>query len=517
VQPNADDGEPDDLSPHRANEHSVEKSRRVVGTVSSTPDDMDDEPDELSMLAPDVASKTPRRTPIADSTGSMAVMSTRHSGHGAKPTDLSPTTPNLLSNRRSRRSSASRLGREITTPAAPRDAEDSEDELSPPMNTSTPQVIAQGHKSLSTADKDTEDEVDELSSPAPPVSSAKPPRPSSARKSPKPRKHTTQPSVARKARRIVVDEEDPIQPTPAPTESQRTRISLSVPAQADDDEDAPDEISPEANRITQHPSQVSRLEADVSSAEESDSFDPVTEAAPLARNPQTTQTQKPASGEPPRKRQRFGGPKRAISVMRIKGSTVRGITVADTTRTILEQHLDHRISRMVEKLPNAQDSSRRKQIRAEINLAFAFKESLDEKLLDLQDANDTLSTGFQKRRLLKNMNAERRTDILALQNNRQEVALEMDHEQAVFDAEKKRIDAKNKLSANMFEIQAAIQSGRERARQQGRENEGPEIPLSMLLETVGRNVGSMGGGLLAGIRQCNSALERAAGWLEGRA
>ena len=203
--------------------------------------------------------------------------------------------------------------------------------------------------------------------------------------------------------------------------------------------------------------------------------------------------------------------------MRIKGSTVRGITVADTTRTILEENIDHQVLRMASKMEKAEDSSRRKKLRGHINLALAFKESLVEKLMDLQDANDTLSAGFKKRKLLRKENLDRRKEILTIQNSRHEVALEMDDERAVYDSVKARTDAKSKLSANMFDIQAAVQSGRERARREGREEEGPERPLSMLLDTIGRQVGSVGGGLLATMQHFNDGLERAAGWIEGRA
>lgn len=201
----------------------------------------------------------------------------------------------------------------------------------------------------------------------------------------------------------------------------------------------------------------------------------------------------------------------------MKGYGVRGITVADTTRTILEEAIDHRLNRMLEKAQILSDPARRKEMRSEVNLALSFKESLNEKLLDLQDANDVLTTNLKKRRIFKRDNAELRKDILALQNGRQDIALEHDDVQSEFDSEKARVESKNTLSMNMFDIETAIQNGRTKARQEGREDEGPDIPLSMLLEMVGRNVGSTGGGLLANVKSFNSTLERAAGWLEGRA
>jgi hypothetical protein len=234
-------------------------------------------------------------------------------------------------------------------------------------------------------------------------------------------------------------------------------------------------------------------------------------------SPKQAQRSKPPSDKPPRKRQKPLGPKLAISVLRMKGYGVRGITMADTTRTILEEAIDHRLSRMLEKMQTSQDSSHRKELRSEVNLVLSFKESLSEKLLDLQDANDVLTTNLKKQKIFKRENIELRKDILALQNSRQEIALEHDDVQAEFEAEKAKVEARNTLSANMFEIEAAIENGRKKAQQEKREHEGPDMPLSMLLESVGRGVGSLGGGLLTNVKRFNGALERAAGWLEGRA
>ena len=291
-----------------------------------------------------------------------------------------------------------------------------------------------------------------------------------------------------------------------------------------------DELSPYHERTPIHPPKSTTRKKDVveisSADEDSDASEEpeVEEPAEPSPRPRTSKPSpeqmhhvKSTTEKPPRKRQKFEGPKHAISIMRIKGSTVRGITVADTTRTILEGTIDQRLSRMAEKLQASQDSARRKELRTEINLSLSFKESLNEKLLDLQDANDLLSANFKKTKLLKRDNAELRKEILSLQDSRQEIAIEHDNIQARYDAEKAEAEARNTLSDNMFEIEAAIKNGRDRARKEGRENEGPQIPLGMLLETVGNDVASRGGGLLANIKGLNGLLERAAGWLEGRA
>jgi hypothetical protein len=505
VQVDVDDGEPDDLSPDRNDHvHSVEKSRRVVGTVSPLRDPLDEEPDELSIMedGPSTAKRispaaVKERTPIANRTSNMVSRRT-----------VSLNTPSLQPARQ-RTSSASHFGPEFTTPGAAPHGDDSEDELSTSMIASFARVVAPTPRTVPPVEDEDEVEpdqdVDELSSPQAPLSK-RTPAPASVQ--------------TRRPRRSSPGAEATVHATPTVTKPRQKQAALVSSTQPETEEDAPDELSPEIVHTRRHPQKVARHEeelSEVASADESDHYEPEVEEQSSAPEQRPAKVSKPTSGDPPRKRQKFGGPKRPISVMRIKGSTVRGVTVADTTRTMLEQTIDHRVRRMAEKLQRAQESSRRKQIRNEINLVLAFKESLNEKLLDLQDANDTLSAGFQKRKLFKSKNVGRRKKILALQNSRQEIALELDNEQADFEADKEKKEAETRLSTNMFDIQAAIQSGRDRARQLGRENEGPNVPLSMLLESVGRSVGSIGGGLLAGVREFNSGLERAAGWLEGRA
>lgn len=544
AQSGPDDGEPDELSPDRDDEvRSVEKSRKVAGTVSPIPENADEDPDELSILvedvgsiqrpktrAPEFAQRIPatrrvsaggarEKTPIADRISTMSISS--RTAIVRRSTGTPPITPGMLPNGRPRLSSASHFGPEFTTPSVPKDGEDSEDELSPPqINEGTPRIVGAQPSTHSSTEQDDSLDLDELS-PAQPANPQKgpelPPQKQQAVETP-----ATSAAVRRgRLKRIVVDEEDEVQVTPAAIKPPPKETS-TTPQEETLEDDAPDELSPDITRARLEPSKEAPRETEfveVSSAEDSDSYEPDQEEESTIRpraSPKRMQA-KPAGEAPPRKRQRYSGPKQAISVMRIKGSMVRGITVADTTRTILEQSIDHRLERMARKVNEVQDPARRKQIRGEINLTLAFKESLDEKLLDLQDANDTLNVGFQKKRLFKSSNIARRKEILALQNSRHEIELETDYEQAVFESEKAKVEERSRVNASLFEIQAAIQSGRERAKRLGREDEGPEVPLSMLLESLGRDVGSVGGGLLESVKDFNRGLERAAGWLEGRA
>jgi hypothetical protein len=559
---NADDGELDELSPeHDIEARSVEKSRRVVGTVSRIHEEADEAPDELSFLGEGISlslrtkaraasrdSRERTKTPVANP-------SVRRSNSPRvivrKPKSVDPPiTLALPLYARPQLSSASHAGPSFITPGAAPEDEDSEDELSPPQfQNATPRIEPTEQPTVSAPQED--GEMHELTSPTQPISVTPQPQTKSAKQqqklkpSPKlirePMELEPAPAPSRRGRpaRVVgdeevdVDKEDEMQTTPAAS-SLRSKRTSSVVQEEAEVQNVPDETSPAVKRITsQLPvtkvhREKSRDKAqekeivDISSAEESDDYEPEEEQQePKNRAPRIAPTQKPAKptvDEPPRKRAKFTGPKQAISVMRIKGSTVRGISAADTTRTLLEKNIDHQINRMAQKIETSQDSERRRQIRGGLNIALAFKESLNEKLLHLQDETDTLTDNSKKRKLLKSGNLERRREIITIQNSRQEVALQMDDETADFNADKASVEARNMVSTNMFDIETAIQRGRSLAKSQGRQDEGPEIPLGMLLEMVGRDVGSAGGGgLLAGVRLFNDGLERAAGWLEGRA
>jgi hypothetical protein len=519
-----------------------------VGTVSPVHQEVDNEPDELTTVldvagslrkhaagpamrsalpakTPTPASHAAKRTPSARGSATSSARS-RPSPRRSKSTEAPPETPTVIPNGRPSQPSAP-----STNTATPRVAldedEEGEDELTPAPASVTPRVVGRQPTVPSAAQE--EDEVDELSSPAQTANSGTTPTPVALdeQRQPSPEQQPDQSAKRGRPKRIVIGEEGEVQSSAATMKHRRHNTSLRVPASANA-EDSVGDLSPQDDRARKstakrkHAVELVRDQAEtveISSGEEESEEDQPRQRDELDVRVLPAPKGRPANridSKPTRKRLKFSGPKQAISVMRIKGSTVRGITVADTTRTILEENIDHQVQRMAAKMQTAEDSSRRKKLRGHINLALAFKESLVEKLMDLQDANDTLSAGFKKRKLLRKDNVERRKDILQIQNNRHEIALEMDDERAVYDAEKAKAEAKSKLSANMFAIQTAIQSGRERARRQGRENEGPERPLSMLIDRVGCQVGSVGGGLLASLQQFNEGLERAAGWLEGR-
>ena len=521
--------EEDELSPDRVeNVRSIEKSRRVTRTVSPIREDPNEAPDELSIVVeePPTVRKTPGLVTGLVPNGSAASASSRRR---SKSTDVVPVTPGMQPHSSSRRSFVGSTTVENTASNASQAEEDDADELSPPHdNTTTPRVISRDSIPNDIPREGEEGDVDELSpaqlSAPNTIASTLAATQIEAAATPIPIR-----SARGRPRKSVPTNEARAVATPAAYKSGKQKKQKAV-VEAEANGEQEDELSPVTERTThatpklakqvQEDAHISEEESDMYEEEveeEEDAREPTPKPVAKRTSPKQAQRAKPTNEKPPRKRQKVLGPKFAISVMRMKGYGVRGITVADTTRTLVEEAIDHRLGRILEKMQTLQDSARRKEVRSEVNLALSFKESLSEKLLDLQDANDVLTTNLKKLRIFKRDNAELRKDILALQNGRQEIALEHDDIQAEFEAEKAKVEARNTLSTNMFDIEAAIQNGRKKATQEGREGEGPDVPLSMLLEMVSRDVGSIGGGLLAHVKSFNNTLERAASWLEGRA
>ncbi|EMD65488.1 hypothetical protein COCSADRAFT_198434 [Bipolaris sorokiniana ND90Pr] len=500
-----------------------------------------------------------QKIPTTGTNGTTSARSQRSISRRSKSTDPVPETPSLLPSGQPRKS-ASRIDAYLNTPAAPPTEDESEDELSPQVPVATPRVVGSEIQPQKTPQEATEMTIDELSPQVQSTSSQKIPTtsqpveahvangdPGEQATEPHPAKrgrgrprlsdehHTGSdtPAVAsvKPVKRMSpreasnVRESEP-QETPAIRKSVKKKNKEPITEIADETVDG---LSPARGKVSARLSQPARQgdSVEVSSAHEAsageedsaleEEAEPTPQPVPKRSTPEQAPRVKPSTENPPRKRQKLVGPTHTISVMRIKGSTVRGVTAADITRSILEDSIDHRLKRMAEKLQNLQDSDSRKELRSQINMSITFKESLNEKLMDLQDANDVLSTNFQKMKLLRRANADLRKEMLGLQNSRQEIAMEQDDIQTQYHAEKARADAQNTLSDNMFAIEAAIKNGRAKARKEGRENEGPDMPLSMLLDGVAKDVGSRGGGLLANVKGFNGLLERAASWLEGRA
>ncbi|KAF2463944.1 uncharacterized protein BDR25DRAFT_307483 [Lindgomyces ingoldianus] len=208
-------------------------------------------------------------------------------------------------------------------------------------------------------------------------------------------------------------------------------------------------------------------------------------------------------------------PTQLINVLRINGLRNNSITAADSTRSLVEEILLGEINKDAEKVSRVTNPARRKQLKTKIMHTLSYSEALGERLMVLQDANDSLVGSSLRLKKFKKQKLDKRREYLAIQRERQELAVKMDQIREHHFYEKAAFDAQNELSNSIFDIQMAIRSGRKQAQHQGREDEGPYAPLKMVLENVAKNVDS--GGLLASAKSFNRILERAASFLEGRA
>jgi hypothetical protein len=559
---------------------SIERSRKQVRASLPLPEEvnqslkelsmLEEEPDELSIIehntntlnspalsASELSNKTPalRRAgkprsasstshepQTADRTGNMADIERRSVFR--RSDSLGPKTPQVLSTGRTKHVPTSRLVAESNTPVVVLGEDESADELSPShINGNISTISAKKPRRNLVAPP--EDDRDELSTPMQPPSTKRANNAKKAADLAHLNGNATTPSRAVSSRRRQAKGDDTMESITTvestafaeEVDNRANPVASKPGTQNDNDavvqngfEEDLDELSPEPRHAYRRPGSSTgrrKLVARKANKRLSDEYEETQSEVgdereqgpePTTTNsfPKQAQHATAPTGKIARKRQTFTGPKHAISVMRIKGSSVRGITVADTTRTILENAIDHRLERMMTKIQTSQDSTHRKELRGGINLTLSFKESLEEKLLDLQDANDVLSSKLKQLKTFRRNNVDLRKDILALQNDRHEAALELDDVLAEYEAEKSTSDTRSTLNANMIGIEAAVQNGRDRARDEGRQDEGPAIPLSMFLENVGRAVGSSGGGLLSILKNFNGSLEKAAGWLEGR-
>ncbi|KAF2000637.1 hypothetical protein P154DRAFT_192141 [Amniculicola lignicola CBS 123094] len=513
-----DDGSLDELSPENdTHARSVEKSRRAPATASPILEEEEDEgPDELSVFGADTA-----------------MSSTRKTAH----------TPIALESTPIARASGS-----ASVAALAQDEEGSEDELSPPRTAATTsRKLPKQPESPPPPALPSDDDLDEISPIQPTVVEAD--------RLPTATPSTRKVSTREKAQRMVEDdedeeEEDELQTTPA-TNNRRRTVQTEPPRPADVS-DNEDELSPERQqtkqslkrkthkvdgrederpqepslRSTQNkqkPNRPAQKDPESGASAEEASEDEEDEADPIARTrktrPKAPRKERPT--QPPKKRQKRNGAVDIINVMRLKGLSkgvaIRGVTVADTTRTIAQDIIETEVQRQNQTLERTQHPGQRRAIKGQANAILAFNERFEDWMLDLQDANDSGSRYLNKLKEIKQNNGAMRRDILRMQRDRQEVALEYDEVVHGHKRQKNEYESRQKLSTTMFDIEAAIQRGKQRARAEGREDEGPEMPLRMLLGHVSRGVGSTHGGLLSYVRKFNGVLERAAGFLEGRA
>ncbi|KAF2654333.1 hypothetical protein K491DRAFT_779639 [Lophiostoma macrostomum CBS 122681] len=561
VQPvQQDEDEVDELSPEHGGEvQSVEKSRRAAVTVSPISEEYDNLPDELSLVdnvmssaqrngldvgvdAPDtpVPVRKPRlaprdaqqRPPDASTTVKQGVA---RSAAKAASTEPIPNTPvgNLV--RQPRNSTLSATNGVQAMPSLIQDVDSDVDELSPqqPAN-----GVVRRRLVASRSPPEDNGELDELSpmsvranqpgsEPAPRQRHG--PQPETEKKR-KPPPSQRPPNARVRSRRIVDEEEEDImQSSPAVSKAQiRPGRSSQTPEEDLGDDDI-DELSPEGMKTKRGvPSQTSHRRAPrvapsvkpTGGQDESDEEDApdssANHAPPVKPHGAAKKGQTHSHNDEPPKKRLKRGPTWAVEVMRLKGFGLKGYTVVDTTRKAAQEWITAHVRRMTEKISAVadKDKARAKAIHQERNLVVAYSEKLDDIFLDLQDANNSGLDNTGRLKQLRKQGKQLMGEYIQTQRERDQIALQNDEITETFSSKRRQAEARHHLSESLYNIQAAIKNGKDRAQAEGRENEGPEVPLSMLLDNVARDVGP--GGLLANVSDLNGALERAADLLEGR-
>lgn len=269
------------------------------------------------------------------------------------------------------------------------------------------------------------------------------------------------------------------------------------------------------------------------------------QSATVTENAHTRRPKRPklsTSSKPKKKRQRGGDAAIPITIYRlfhpkprshtdIEGgedsayvaaaainSSIRlpGVNAVDVLAQITEEILSHQITEFHEQSQIAVSQTVRSELKRKRGVVQLFNASLSDRLFELTEAVDA-GTALKGR--LKGVLREKlrlREEFLSIRKQREDLALKMDE---IRTEHRERVRSKKErddINAAMFDIEAAVLRGKENA-EKGRENEGPEMPLEMLLENRARDVGPDGGGLLEKVKEFNSALESAAAVFESRA
>jgi hypothetical protein len=198
---------------------------------------------------------------------------------------------------------------------------------------------------------------------------------------------------------------------------------------------------------------------------------------------------------------------------------IPGVSGGDVLAQITEEILSARIADLHEKSLDVPEDNRalRTELRRKCGDVQRFNASLSDRLLELREA---LDTGSALRRRLKDAakaKARLRAEFLEIRRQREELSLRMDESRALHAESMRKIKEQNEVNIAMSDIEMAIQRGREHAAKEGREDEGPDMPIDMLLERVAVDVRSDGGGLFDRVKGLNVQMEKVAMMLEGRA
>lgn len=386
------------------------------------------------------------------------------------------------------------------------DLEDEEDELSPVRTTKSQSSRRTTRERRAVVEDDDEDELS-------------PPKVNRPDKS---RKTTREPPVAPKE--IVEDnasedELSPVQPT-----TRRQPVQAPIEARRNPNkrrrvEEPPievhqDETEVEASEIDELSPQQTRPARPVSKSKPQKSRQPLSKATTNLPK-KTKQPKKPA--EPGKK---ANGDVIGITVyQRTKSNNMAydtlgsepnpGITPIDVLAQVADELAANHIHAF--KQQARPDNTSKKTKKRQVDAMGFFQEALSNTLSRIRITNLEAHVLGKQVRQINRRKRLLREELMGRRREREEVEIEIDRVRAVHREQVEREEKEFELVQSLRDIEGAVRRGREKAVEDGREDEVPEVRLEMVVGGAEETLG-----LLGRVREWNGVLEESARVLEER-
>lgn len=198
--------------------------------------------------------------------------------------------------------------------------------------------------------------------------------------------------------------------------------------------------------------------------------------------------------------------------------SVSGISGADVLRNTLMETMEKSIKKLVGAAEITDDREQAKEYKRSVGIITKFKEDVMSRIRPIIDRVDAGTRFKHDLKARKKEKARLTAELLEAKKEHDEIIVEMDYIRDEHHKQREAHKRQLKLNEALFDIEFAIQNGKQRAKELGREDEGPELPLEMLISEVSDSVSSRqaGGGLLQQVSEFNKVLEKSATLLEGR-
>ncbi|KAI4597094.1 hypothetical protein KJ359_004605 [Pestalotiopsis sp. 9143b] len=195
-----------------------------------------------------------------------------------------------------------------------------------------------------------------------------------------------------------------------------------------------------------------------------------------------------------------------------------GVNVIDVLAQICEDVIDKNLTILHEAANNTDDAATRKEYRTKLRALEAFGQELGTRLLEHTIALDSLHALKKRIRSIQKEKLALRNDIIRIRAEKEQVALKIDAVRVRHEKESKRSLDQLSLSANMHDIELAIENGRQAPDLGPKEQKTAELAnLELTISRIAGQVATESGvGTLKLIQDFNVFLERAAAALEAR-